>query len=114
MGEAMTFTRSISTCFSKFIDFNGRASRPEYWWFYLFTVLISWGASIVEPSQISALVLNLILAIPVFAAGTRRLHDTGRSGWLQLLYLTIIGAIPLIIWQASKGSDQANKYGAPL
>lgn len=114
VGDTMTFGRSISTCFAKFLDFKGRASRPEYWWFYLFTVLLSWGASLVDSSQGLSLVVNLVLAVPVVAAGARRLHDTNRSGWWQLIALTIIGAIPLIIWLASKGNEQENQYGNPV
>ena len=112
--DPMTFGKSISTCFSKFFDFNGRASRPEYWWFYLFTLLLSWGSILVDHSQVLSLLLNLVFFFPVIGAGARRLHDTNRSGWWQLIMLTIIGIIPLIIWLASKGSDQENQYGSPL
>jgi uncharacterized membrane protein YhaH (DUF805 family) len=113
-GDPMSFGKSISTCFSKFFVFSGRASRPEYWWFYLFTILLSWGSILVDPSQVLSLMVNLILLFPVLAAGTRRLHDTNRSGWWQLLYITIIGTIPVIVWMASKGSDQDNQYGGPV
>ena len=111
--QAMTFGNAISTCFSKFFDFKGRATRPEFWWFYLFTVLLSWGAILVEPSQVLSSIINLILFFPVIAAGARRLHDTNRSGWWQLLMLTVIGLIPLIIWMASEGNAEENKYGNP-
>lgn len=110
----MTFGKSISTCFSKFFDFNGRASRPEYWWFYLFTLLLSWGSILVDSSGVLSLLLNFVILFPVISAGARRLHDTNRSGWWQLIMLTIIGIIPLIIWLSSKGSDQENHYGSHL
>lgn len=111
--EQMTFGKSIATCFAKYFDFKGRASRPEFWWFYLFTILLSWGATLVDPFQVLSVIVNLAVFIPVFAAGSRRLHDTNRSGWWQLILLTVIGLIPLIVWWASKGSDQENKYGSP-
>lgn len=117
--EEMTFSKSISTCLSKYIDFGGRASRPEYWWFYLFTILLSWGAMLVDSStysdstQIVSVLVNLALFLPSIAAGARRLHDTGRSGWWQLIAITIIGIIPLIIWLTSKGDEGNNKYGTP-
>ena len=111
--QAMTFGNAISTCFAKFFDFKGRATRPEFWWFYLFTVLLSWGAILVEPSQVLSSIINLILFFPFIAAGARRLHDTNRSGWWQLLMLTVIGLIPLIIWMASEGNAEENKYGNP-
>ena len=55
--------------------------------------------------------LFLVIAIPQISAGSRRLHDTGRSGWWQLLSFTVIGLIPLIIWLAQDGNKEANKYG---
>lgn len=111
--EQMTFGKSIATCFAKYVDFKGRASRPEFWWFYLFTILLSWGSILVDSSQVLSMIVNLAVFLPVIAAGSRRLHDTNRSGWWQLIMLTVIGIIPLVIWQASKGSDQDNQYGGP-
>lgn len=110
----MTFGKSISTCMGKYVDFNGRASQPEYWWFYLFTLLLSWGSMIVDHSGILSGIVNLGLMLPALSAATRRLHDTNRSGWWMLITFTIIGIIPLIIWLASKGNDQSNKYGSPV
>jgi len=112
--EQMTFGKSISTCMGKYVDFNGRASRPEYWWFYLFTVLLSWGSLIVDQSGIVSGIVNLALLLPALSAAARRLHDTNRSGWWMLIAFTIIGLIPLIIWLASKGNDQPNEYGNPV
>jgi uncharacterized membrane protein YhaH (DUF805 family) len=114
VSDPMTFGKSISTCLSKFFDFKGRASRPEYWWFYLFTILVSWGSMLVDHTQILSGLVSLIFIFPASAAATRRLHDTNRSGWWQLLYFTIIGIIPVTIWLASKSSDQENEYGSPL
>jgi uncharacterized membrane protein YhaH (DUF805 family) len=56
----------------------------------------------------------LALLLPSIAVGARRLHDTGRSGWWQLLTFTIIGIILLIVWFASDGEKDANKYGEPI
>lgn len=110
----MTFGKAITTCLGKYVDFSGRAARPEYWWFYLFTVLLSWGALLVDGSGIISNIISLGFLLPSLSAGARRLHDTGRSGWWLLISLTIIGIIPLIIWLASKGDDQANEYGNPV
>lgn len=112
--QSMTFGNAISTCFAKFFDFEGRATRSEFWWFYLFTVLLSWASILVDPSQVLSSVINLVLLAPVVSAGSRRLHDTGRSGWWQLLMLTIIGIVLLIIWWAIEGSNESNKYGSPV
>ena len=78
----MTFTESIKTCFQKYIDFSGRASRSEYWWFFLFTfllrVLIGWIPGV-------GFILTLVLLLPTLAVTVRRLHDINRSGWWLLL-----------------------------
>ncbi len=113
-GEKMSFGQSISVCMAKYVDFSGRASRSEYWWFYLFTVLLSWGAMIVDSSGIISSIVNLAFLLPSLAAAARRLHDTNRSGWWMLISLTIIGLIPLIIWLATAGGRETNQYGEPV
>lgn len=91
--EQMTFGKSISTCMGKYVAFNGRAARPEYWWFFLFTVLLTWFADIADPSKVGSTIVSLALLLPSLSVATRRLHDTGRSGWWQLIALTVIGLI---------------------
>ena len=90
----MNFGQAISVCLSKYGTFTGRASRPEFWWFFLFQILISLAASMLG-DVISGLV-GLALLLPAIAVGTRRLHDIGKSGWWQLLLLTGIGLLLLI------------------
>ncbi len=115
----MTFGESIATCMGKYAVFSGRASRSEFWWFYLFTILMHWGAAIVgaitmpipELVWLPAVIIDLIFLLPDLAAATRRLHDTGRSGWWQLLYLTGIGTIFVIVWLAMDTEKSDNKYG---
>lgn len=105
----MTFTESISTCLNKYATFDGVASRSEYWWF----VLACWIASLLVGlvSNNLALVVNLATIVPSLAAGSRRLHDTGRSGWWQLLGLVpVIGWIVLIVFMAQEGKP--NRYDA--
>ena len=116
----MNFGQAIATCMGKYATFSGRARRSEFWWFYLFTILMSWGASIAghflfpyEPGMdgIFVVLVDLVFLLPILAAGSRRLHDTGRSGWWQLLILTIVGIILLIIWWAQDTRREAQKYG---
>jgi uncharacterized membrane protein YhaH (DUF805 family) len=115
----MGFTDSIAACLSKYATFSGRATRAEYWWFQLFTMLISWGASIVgvavfgEDGAAYNILPTLAFMLPSLAVCVRRLHDTGRSGWKMLWSLTIIGAIPVIVWLATVGDSSENAYGAP-
>ena len=113
----MNFTTAVSTCLSKYATFSGRATRSEFWWFYLFTVLLGWGATVVGATLVSGgaflgNLISLIFLIPTFAAGSRRLHDIGRSGWWQLLVITLIGILLLIIWFVMDSEKTSNKYGA--
>jgi uncharacterized membrane protein YhaH (DUF805 family) len=101
----MTFQESIRVCFTKYADFTGRASRSEYWWFFLFIVLVSLGASMI--SNVLSAVFSLATLLPSIAAATRRLHDTHRSGWWQLICLVpVIGWIVLIVFLAQEGKGE--------
>jgi uncharacterized membrane protein YhaH (DUF805 family) len=99
----MNFGQAISTCFSKYATFSGRASRPEFWWFFLFQILVSLAASMFG-DLINGLV-GLALLLPALAVGARRLHDIGKSGWWQLIMLTVIGFLVLIYWWVQPGNN---------
>lgn len=81
----MNFTDAIKVCFSKYVDFNGRASRSEYWWFFLFCFLCSIVLGVV--SETLSTIFSLATLLPTFAVGARRLHDINKSGWLQLIWI---------------------------
>jgi uncharacterized membrane protein YhaH (DUF805 family) len=105
---SVTFIDAIKICFVKYADFNGCASRPEFWWWTLFTVIATLSVQVVSDDLSWAFTIATFL--PGIAVGARRLHDTDRSGWWQLLYfLPIIGWIVLIIFCAEPG--KANRYG---
>jgi uncharacterized membrane protein YhaH (DUF805 family) len=94
----------------KYADFTGRARRKEYWMFILIYMIINVVLGILGLEAISALV-GLGLLIPSISIAARRLHDTGRSGWWQLIVLfPVIGIIVLIVFLAQDGHD-ANDYG---
>lgn len=101
----MTFTTAIKTCLSKYVTFSGRASRSEYWYFFLFILIVSALASLIDiqvfgqvtetqtedTTTVSASssgpvqsLLGLALFLPHLAAAWRRMHDTGRSGLYAL------------------------------
>lgn len=116
------FGQAFALGFENFANFDGRATRGEYWWLYLGVLLLYWGASVVGAILFGAgsdgwlmmygLVV-LVLMVPSLSSQVRRLHDTGRSGWWVLLVFTIIGIIPLIVWLASEGEAGPNAYGPP-
>ena len=87
----MTFGQSVKTCFNKFVTFQGRASRSEYWWFALFN-LITCGCLGIG-------------SIPSFFVTLRRLHDTGHSGWW------IFCPIMRIIFLIQESQEDDNKWG---
>ena len=114
----MGFGEAVSTCFRKYADFTGRASRPEYWWFFLSYVVVLFVVGIVA-SSVSSVTLALLLGIgflaliiPMLAAAVRRLHDTGRSGWWYFIGLVpLVGGIILLVLLATEGQPGPNQYG---
>ena len=69
----MDFQTAVKTCFSKYADFSGRASRSEYWWFVLAEVIVLIVASLVH--EYVYLIAALGFLLPALAVGARRLHD---------------------------------------
>ena len=99
-----------------YVNFKGRATRPEYWWFFLFQVLLSIVVNILSfavPILGTILGLaSLAILLPGLAVGVRRLHDIGKSGWFLLVALIpLIGTIWLIVLLATEGQSGANEYG---
>jgi len=119
----MDFQTSIKTCFNKFAVFSGRASRSEFWFFVLFGILGGIIAAIidvmilgypVEENGPINLIFSVALIVPSISVAARRLHDINKSGWWQLLWITIIGGILVIIWHATKGENKKNRFGPPI
>lgn len=87
---------STLICLRRYAAFDGQAERPEYWWFVLFVVLATAVATVI--SDVFGAVVGLLLLLPLLAAGARRLHDAGHSGWWQLLALVPFGGVvPLVM-----------------
>ncbi len=100
-GKGVDFGQAISICFKKYADFEGRASRSEFWFFYLFNMILS---------MVTCGIACLATIIPTYAVAARRLHDTGRSGWWLLLGLVPIVGLILIVWWI-EDSHEDNEYG---
>lgn len=101
----MTFTDSIKSCLNKYATFRGRAPRSEYWWFWLFCVLVEVATTVIFgiigylfgkdfgaiiAGCIGAFLSSLLLFLPLLAVLVRRLHDTNYSGWWSLLYVGLL------------------------
>ena len=111
----MTFGESISTCFRKYFVIEGRASKSEFWWFQLL-----WSASIFimfifeGKEQVTYFFYGIILIIfiPLFTVGVRRLHDTGKSGFYYFWSLVpFIGSLIVLAFMLGDGTKGRNQYG---
>ncbi len=119
----MTFIQSIETCLGpKYATFKGRASRSEYGWFILFQLLAglafglivgSWFPDVyLEYEDMLTLAFFLCFLIPNLAAGSRRLHDLDRNGWLVLiLFIPLIGVVVFGCLLIVRGTEGGNQYG---
>lgn len=108
----MNFQQAVQTCFRKYVDFSGRASRPEYWWFVLAYFILAFVAGFIHEVVYYVVVLAFIL--PLLAAGARRLHDIGRSAWFLLIGLVpVIGTLVLLYFMVQPSQPESNSYGPP-
>ena len=116
----MGFGDAIQSFYKNFNDLSGRSSRSEYWWAYLFVVLLY------IPVIILTAVINAILpplgavvlfafilshAMPFCTLLVRRLHDTGRNGWTALLIFVPFGGIAVFIFTLLESDAGQNRYG---
>ena len=112
----MSFTQAVQYCLNNYFTVSGRAGRSEYWWFIVGCCLADAAASLVDAVTgypVFGALVSLGTVIPTINAATRRLHDTDRSGWWQLIMaVPLVGIIVLIIWLAGRGTDGPNRYGA--
>jgi uncharacterized membrane protein YhaH (DUF805 family) len=100
----MPIVDAIKSCVAKYADFNGRATRSEYWWFFLAVLLASAIASIIAIKLY--VLISLVTLLPMLAVGTRRLHDVNKSGWWQLLALVPFGVFVLFLFLAQPTAAQ--------
>ena len=124
----MNMPQAVSTVLiKKYATFNGRAGLSEYWWFILFLTLgnlvfsgldrylgttagFMYQGNIEIKTSLFNGIFSLLTFIPSIAVAARRLHDVNKSGWWQLLMLTIIGIFPLVYWLLKKPVDEGNRF----
>ncbi|HVN97837.1 MAG TPA: DUF805 domain-containing protein [Syntrophorhabdaceae bacterium] len=109
----------------KYAVLNGRASRKEYWYFLLFSVIIwlilglidaltgNFGLRLEAGTGILEVIWEVVLIIPSWAVSVRRLHDTDHTGWwLAIGGVPIIGVIALnLVFMVKDGTPGWNQYG---
>ena len=138
----MNILESVHTVLvRKFATFSGRASRSEFWWFYLvalvidFAVIFAMDAFAMGAIELFLTIVPFLLIVPSIAVTCRRLHDIDRSGWWQLMpligcapavifsgagipggaalfaVLAAVLSIVLIVWWAKRGDAGPNRFG---
>lgn len=104
----MNFVDAIKSGFRNYVNFEGRASRSEFWYFTLFCLI---GGVVTGFIPVVSLLFMAATFLPNIAVSARRLHDVGRSGFWLLIAFTGIGVFVLLYW-CIKGSDEgANAFG---
>lgn len=127
--ESMNFVEAVKHCFRNYANFRGRASRSEYWYFFLLfpiaTLLAGIAGELSGPSDaegawrlvdIAGLAYSILaigMVLPVLAAGVRRLHDTGRSAKWLLIGLIPFGGLVIFFFFCEEGDDVPNRFGPP-
>ena len=113
----MNLFEAVGSVYRNFGDFNGRASRSEFWWFqmfllivYFFVFVLSVRLPIVGP-MLAGLVL-LANLLPSLAVLARRLHDSDKSGWWILIAFVPFGNLLLLIFALLPSDPGPNSYGS--
>jgi len=115
----MNFADAVKTVLTlKYADFNGRASRSEFWWYVLFAIIVAvvlqFVDNVILGFPLLGAIFSLATLIPGIAVSVRRLHDKDKSGWWLLICLVpVVGAVLLIYWYATEGTPGDNQFGTP-
>lgn len=111
----MSFVDAIKTCFTKYVDFNGRARRSEYWYFYLLNCICSAVAGAISTAldvQIISTLVSLAFLLPSLAVLVRRLHDIGKKWtWMLMALIPVVGWIFIIVYACKDSEPGENQFG---
>ena len=127
------FGEAVKRAFSQYCCFSGRASRSEYWWFYLFNILIVTALQIIQVIAIGGAaasgsyggamagagifailqwIWSIVALLPGLGLFVRRLHDIGKGGgWIFIGLIPIVGAIVLLVFACQESEMQPNRFG---
>ena len=116
------FGEAIGIGFKNYVNFGGRATRAEYWWWFLFTNLAGLVAGFIDGLLgtgalfagygVAGGIFYLVVIVPSLSLGARRLHDVNRTGWWQLLFLIpLLGWIILFYWAITPSNSGHNRFG---
>ncbi|MFW2177172.1 MULTISPECIES: DUF805 domain-containing protein [unclassified Moraxella] len=107
----------VKKCLQNYANFNGRARRKEYWYFYLFFIMIYILLAVVDgmlgTDGILVGIGMLAFMIPNLATSARRLHDINKSGWWVLISIIPFVGILLLVWLATDTKPEPNQWGLP-
>ncbi|MBI3700521.1 MAG: DUF805 domain-containing protein [Afipia sp.] len=110
----MDFGQAVNSGFKNFVGFDGRASRSEYWFWTLFSMIATLVAGVMDGFVgfgIFSGVVSLVLFLPGLAVAFRRFHDLDHTAWWLLLTLTGVGAVIILIWFCFRGTAGPNRFG---
>lgn len=114
----VTFSEAVRNALTvNYCNFSGRASRSEFWWFALFTFILSCIVSLAffwsdTLEYIVTGIINILLLLPGVGLSVRRLHDTNRSGWWVLINLVpVVGWIIFVFFAVTDSQPVPNQYG---
>ena len=111
----MNFIEATKKCLNNYANFEGRARRSEYWWFFLFNVLVGMVTGVLDllllskgPEDVGIIgtIGSLALLLPSIAVAVRRMHDVGKNGWFILI------PIYNLILACTNGDIGENEYGS--
>ena len=109
----LSILNNYTTVLKNFADFNGRARRSEYWYFFLVNVLVSISFNVIGMALggstfvgLLSTLFTLAVLVPSVAVAVRRMHDVGKSGWYALI------PVYNLVLACTEGINGGNEYGA--
>jgi uncharacterized membrane protein YhaH (DUF805 family) len=116
--DANSFVGALKDGFARYVDFKTRSTRPQFWWWTLWSILISIGSGMLDGiigmggSGPVGMLTSLAMLLPSIAVAVRRLHDIGRTGWWYLMvFVPVVGWIVLIVFCCTKTQEGQNRWG---